>query len=195
MDLRGRAVTLVLLVGIAAAACGRDRGPVSIAVAFPQRNHPAVVLAVEEANAAGGAGGRTVRLVADTIPVLAEPIDVEIQRALALVARGPFVGVSGHGGSRGSLAAAPVYGEARVPHIVPTGTSRLLATVSPWTLPLPPNDSVEGVYSADFVRDSLRARSVVVFYVSDEYGVGLRDGVLAALRGTGVAVRRERAST
>lgn len=127
----------------------------------------------------------------DTIPTQAEPADVEIQRAQSLVAAGPLVAVVGHGGSRGSLAAAPVYNDAHVVQVVPTGTSRRLASAGPWTLPLPPNDSVEGAFIARFVRDSLRARAVVIFYVSDEYGVGLRDGIVAALAGSGVRVLRQ----
>jgi branched-chain amino acid transport system substrate-binding protein len=65
--------------------------------------------------------------------------------------------------------------------VVPTSTSRLLATAGPWTFQLPPNDSVEGAFIAAFAVTALRARRVTVFYVNDEYGAGLRDGVVAEL--------------
>ncbi|MBI1723414.1 MAG: amino acid ABC transporter substrate-binding protein [Gemmatimonadetes bacterium] len=180
---------VALLAGLT--GCGRERGPIKIGVAFPTRNAAVAFMAADEINATGGVSGRFVQIVRDTIPVEAEPADVEIQRAQSLLARGPLAGVVGHGGSRGSLAAAPVYNDAEVLQIVPTGTSRLLARAGPWTLPLPPNDSVEGAFLADFVRDRLRARSVAIFYVSDEYGVGLRDGVRAALEGGETRVARE----
>jgi branched-chain amino acid transport system substrate-binding protein len=183
----GTPLTVMLLLG----SCRNTAEPVRIGVAFPARNVPVAFMAADEINAAGGVRGRPVQIVRDTIPVSAEPADLEIQRALSIVARGPLVGVVGHGGSRGSLAAAPVYNDAKIVHIVPTGTSRLLARAGPWTFPLPPNDSIEGAFIAAFVRDVLRARTVVIFYVSDEYGVGLRDGVRAALAGSPVSVRRE----
>ncbi len=173
-----------------AAGCRASRTPIKIGVAFTGRNIAAAYLAADEINSAGGLRGRVLQLVQDTIPVAAEPADVEIQRAQRLVAAGPLVAVIGHGGSRGSLAAAPVYNDAHVVQIVPNGTSRLLARAGQWTFAMPPNDSVEGAFIARFVRDSLRARSVVLFYVSDEYGVGLRDGILAAL-GSGVRVLRD----
>jgi len=175
---------------LAVAACREPRRPIKIGVVFFNRNSPAAFMAAEEINAAGGIRGRFVQIVRDTIPTSAEPADVEIQRARSIVAQGPLA-VVGHGGSRGSLVAAPVYNDARVIQIVPTGTTRLLARAGKWTLPLPPNDSLEGAFIAAFVRDRLRASSVVIFYQSDEYGVGLRDGVAAGLAGSAVRVIRE----
>lgn len=186
--MNSRALLAFLLV---IAGCRKTAEPVRIGVAFPARNVPVAFMAADEINAAGGVRGRPVQIVRDTIPAEAEPADLEIQRALSIVARGPLVGVIGHGGSRGSLAAAPVYNDAGIVHVVPTGTSRLLARAGPWTFPLAPNDSIEGAFIAAFVRDVLRARTAVIFYVSDEYGVGLRDGVRAALAGGPVSVRRE----
>jgi ABC-type branched-subunit amino acid transport system substrate-binding protein len=181
-------VGLALALGVLS-ACRRDTRPVIIGVAFPARNAAVAFLAADDVNAAGGIAGRPLRLVRDTIPVQVEPADLEIRRAQSLVAQAP-VAVVGHGGSRGSLAAAPVYNDASIVHLVPTGTSRLLAGAGPWTLVMVPNDSVEGTFIAAFVREVLRARTVALFYVSDEYGVGLRDGVRAAL-GPGVQVVRD----
>lgn len=183
---RSRRASGILAV-VAFAACGRDRGPVTIGVVFPPTNIPMAFLAADQINAAGGIRGRPVVIVVDTIVGADEQADLEIRRARVIVRAGP-VGVIGHGGSRGSLAAAPVYNEAHVVQLVPTGTSRLLAQAGPWTLALPPNDSVEGAFIARFVTDRLHARSVAILYVNDEYGSGLRDGVLAGLRPAGVRV-------
>jgi len=183
--IRGAVGTLFVA---ALAACGRERGPVNIGVVFPPANTPLAFLAADQINAAGGIHGRPVVIVPDTIADVAEPADLEIRRARSIVGRAKVVGVVGHGGSRGSLAAAPVYNEARVVELVPTGTSRLLALAGPWTLALPPNDSVEGAFIARFVRDRFRARTVAIFYINDEYGIGLRDGLLAAFGKSGVRV-------
>lgn len=167
---------------LAAAGCRREPPePIRIAVAFPTRNAAVAFMAADEINARGGVRGALIQIIRDTIPTEAEPADVEIRRAESIVAQRPLA-VVGHGGSRGSLAAAPVYNQARVVHIVPTGTSRLLRGAGRWTFALPPDDSAEGAFIARFLRDRVGARRVAVFYVNDEYGVGLRDGVRAALR-------------
>ena len=114
--------------------------------------------------------------------------DVEVQRANAIARLPGLVAVVGHGGSRSSLAAAPVYNEAGVVQIVPNGTSRLLRNAGPWTFRLAADDSVEGAFIGRFVAEKLGARRVSIFYQNDEYGLGLRDGVAAELARRGVAV-------
>ncbi len=111
----------------------------------------------------------------------------EVAFAEALVAIPHLAVVVGHLSSRGSLLAAPIYGEARIPFIVPTSTSRRLGRTGPWTFQLAPDDSEEGAFIAAFALDRLAARRATIFYlVTDEYGIGLRDGVVTALRARGV---------
>jgi branched-chain amino acid transport system substrate-binding protein len=162
---------------------------VRIGVAYPSPNAPTAFLAADEINATGGIRGRRLQLVVDTITSSFEPTDLEIQRAQRLVGQA-VVAVAGHGGSRGSLAAAPVYNAARIVQLVPIGTSRLLRESGPWTLRMAPDDSIEGAFLARFACDSLSARNVVLFHMSDEYGFGIRRGVEAALAERGVRVRR-----
>ncbi len=89
--------------------------------------------------------------------------------------------------SRATLLAAPVYAERGIPLIAPTATSSLLGTLGPWVFQLAPDDQAEGAFMAEFALDRLHARRVTVFYLlSDEYGLGLRDGVVRALRRRGV---------
>ena len=187
--LRRAVAALALAAGVA--GCRPSREPVRIGLVFPGDFSPVTSLVSDAVNAAGGVRGRMLAVVRDTLPgadwVLAE---TDIRRARSVVYLG-VTAVVGHAGSRASLAAAQVYSESRVVQVVPTGTSRLLAGAGGWTFPLPPNDSVEGHFIASFVRERLRARTVVVFYVNDEYGIGLRDGVRAAFAGTGVRVLRE----
>ena len=95
------------------------------------------------------------------------------------------VAVVGHTGSRDALLGAVVYNSRSVPQVVPNATSSHLAEVGPWTFTLVPNDSVEGAFIADYAIDSLHAARVSVLFLGDEYGIGLRDGVRAALRKRG----------
>jgi ABC-type branched-subunit amino acid transport system substrate-binding protein len=75
-----------------------------------------------------------------------------------------------------------------VVQVVPTGTSRTLRDAGPFTFLLAPNDSVEGAAIGRFVADSLKAQTVTLIYITDEYGYGLRDGVMTALEELGVEV-------
>lgn len=104
----------------------------------------------------------------------------EVRRAAEL-ARVPGVTVVvGHVGSRATLLAAPIYGDAGIPVVVPTATSRRLKTAGVHVFTMAPDDSLEGEFIVDFVRRSLGAASVTIVYAPDEYGLGVRAGVEAA---------------
>lgn len=118
--------------------------------------------------------------------LLSDAPDTEVERAQELLRMPGLVAVVGHSGSRGSLVSAPLYNAARVPQVVPTGTSRLLRGAGPWTFSLAPDDSVEGSFMVRFARERLGARRVTVLYTNDEYGTGLRDGIELELRRLGL---------
>lgn len=184
-DLRGALLCLVLLV----AACRRAPTTVLIGYAFPIWG-TATVQAARDAIAAwppAARGGPAIDIVYDS-GASGDPPDVEVLRAQRLVDLPGLVAVVGHGGSRGSLTAAPIYNAAGVPQVVPTSTSRLLAAAGPWTFTLAPNDSIEGAFIGAFVAERLGARRVTVFYLNEEYGAGLRDGVVAELGRRGVVL-------
>jgi branched-chain amino acid transport system substrate-binding protein len=133
------------------------------------------------------ADGAAIRIVYDSI-IQGDPPDVEVMRAQRIAETPNLIAVVGHGGSRGSLAAAPIYAAAGIPQIVPTGTSRLLRQAGPWAFMLAPDDSTEGALIGRFTAERLGARRVLLFFTNDEYGVGLRDGVAAELAARDVAV-------
>ena len=176
---------LALLAGV---SCRRAAGPVYVGLVLSRDFGDPARLAADEVNAVGGVRGRRLVVVVDSLPPgTPEGRSADVVRAQSVL-RQPVVAVLGHDGSRASLIAAPVYGAARVVQLVPTGTSRLLASAGPWTFALAPNDSVEGRFIATFVRDRLRAATVLTFFNSDSYGIGLRDGVRAGMAEAGVRV-------
>ncbi|HXE56820.1 MAG TPA: ABC transporter substrate-binding protein [Gemmatimonadales bacterium] len=183
---RGLAARAAWLLALALVACANDSRPVAIGYAFPLSGRD-VVAVVRDELAALRPDRPAFRIVFDSV-VPGDPADVEVERAERFAAMADLIGVVGHAGSRGSLAAAPVYNEFEVPQIVPTATSRLLSGIGPWTFPLVPNDSIEGEFIGEFTAVRLGARRVTVFYINDEYGTGLRDGVTSALDRRGVAV-------
>lgn len=105
----------------------------------------------------------------------------EVDKAIQFAADPRIVGVVGPSSSREALQTAPVYRNAGLPNIVPTATSRLLRSASPWTFMLAADDSVQGEFIGSFVADRLGSRTALLFYVADEYGLGLAIGVRAAL--------------
>lgn len=171
-----------------AQGCARQRERAVIGDAFAIAGPPTVQVARSEIAAWDSSRAPAVSIVVQPQGLAGDPVDVEVERAQRLVAIPDLVGVVGHGGSRASLAAAPVYNAAHVPQIVPTGTSRLLKRAGRWTFMLAPDDSVEGAFIARFVTERLAARRISVFFVRDEYGFGLRDGLVAGLRLRGLKV-------
>src|SRR5262249_23045674 len=96
--------------------------------------------------------------------------------------------VVGHSGSRGSVAAAGIYNRAGIRPGAPVATSRELSAGHPWTYALVPDDSLEGSFIAAYVDTALSARRAFLLYHNDEYGVGIRDGVVAELTKRGIKV-------
>lgn len=110
----------------------------------------------------------------------------EVDRALHFARVPDVVGVVGPGGSRQALQTAPVYRDAGVPNIVPTSTSTRLRDAGPWTFTMAANDSLQGEFIGDFVAARLGSRAALLFYLPDEYGVGLASGTAAALDRRGI---------
>lgn len=99
-----------------------------------------------------------------------------------------LVGVVGHRDSRSTLVVGPLYRDAGIPLVVPNATSRAIAGLGPRVFRLVPDDAEEGAFLARVAAEGLGARSVTVFHVGDEYGVGIRDGVVAAAVEAGIRV-------
>jgi branched-chain amino acid transport system substrate-binding protein len=173
----GRMAGLALLTGL---AC-RDGAPGVIGDAYTrERGRPSMADVIEVA--LDSLPGQPPIRITRWEPQPGDDIERLPAQAAAFAATPGLVGVVGHAGSRDALVATSVYNARRIPHIVPNATSRRLAAAGPWTFTLVPNDSIEGEFLARFAVDSMHARRVSIWYVGDEYGVGLRDGVAAGLR-------------
>ena len=98
--------------------------------------------------------------------------------AATFVARPEVAVVVGPSNSRHALVTAPAYNAAGLAQIVPSATSRRLRGAGPATFTLAPDDSVEGEFLARFAAATLGARRALIFYVNDEYGEGLRAGIV-----------------
>jgi branched-chain amino acid transport system substrate-binding protein len=169
---------IVLVAAIAlAAACGGD--PIRIGLAGPfgepraESMRRAAELAVREINDSGGVRGRPLELVV-------EDDQGSTERAI-LVARRfrddpSIVAVIGHLASGTTLAAAPVYNDARngLPAISPSASSPALTAAGPYTFRVCPTDLVHGGRLAAWAVDQLGATRAAVIYLNDDYGRGVR---------------------
>jgi len=176
-----------LLVAVAVLACGGSPEPSVIGLAYMpgSRNVEAARLAASDL--AETSRGRPIRLFIDSA-FTADSAPVEVRRAERLAAIPQLMAVIGPSNSRGALAAAPVYNAAGVTQINPQATSHLLAKLDGRMLPMIPDDSIEGDFIAQFVRQIPGAHSVSIYFANDEYGIGLREGVETALATLGMRV-------
>lgn len=199
--LRGRAVPCrrwrvlisVLMAGVL--ACSRDRGPAVIGVSI-LLGRPSVADVAQEVLDSSPGAPPLIQIVVDSgrpIPAgdSTSALASAVMIAERMVALPGLVGVVGHAGSRDALIAAPTYNRSGIPLIVPTATSMLLAESGEWTFMLAPSDSIEGELIGRFADEQLGARNVTLFYVTDEYGTGLRLGAARALRARGINILDE----
>lgn len=176
-------IIVLLAIGATVTVLTVRRRPV---VGFAYTRPSAVYL--DLARAALEARGTAVpRFLYDSMAAT-ETSDSALAFASALVLRSDVAVVVGPSNSRHALATAPAYNAAGLAQIVPSATSRRLRTAGPSTFTLAPDDSVEGEFLAQFAWKELGARRALLFYVNDEYGEGLRAGIVAAFTALGGTV-------
>jgi branched-chain amino acid transport system substrate-binding protein len=150
-----------------------------------------VILAFEEANAAGGVLGRPVELVlADNQSKTGESATI----AKKFVSRDKVVAVLGANMSMHSLEAAPVFQNAKVPMIAITSTAPRVTEMGDYIFRVCFIDPFQGTALAKFAHDTLQLKRVaVITSVNNAYSVGLSKNFrekFTALGGTVVAEQR-----
>lgn len=131
-------------------------------------------------SAARGRGAVCFRLDGLTSYEELDQPDAEVALAERVAADPSVIAVVGQSGSRGSLAAAPVYARAGIPQIVPTATNGQLRVAGPWTFVLVPPESAQAQFLAAAL-DSLRLQRVTLIYSGESYGEGLNAAMVPAL--------------
>ncbi len=178
------------------ACSGASSGPIVLGLAGPFSQprgvsmRRAADLAVKEINARGGIRGRPLelRIMDDS----GRP-DLAIRIAQQLVDDPTVVAVIGHLNSSASLAAGPIYGEARRPvvMITPSASSPDLSGINPFVFRACPSDLSHGAQLARYARHMLNARRVALMYLDDDYGRGLRHSFAGEFKRLGGEVIEE----
>lgn len=179
-SLRRRILPPLLTIGLA--ACDLSGGERAV-VGFAYTQSSAMYVALADS---------TFRARGQVAPVILydslspqESSDDALTFAATLIGRRDVAVVVGPSNSRHALATAPAYNAVGLPQIVPSATNRRLREAGPYTHLLAPDDSVEGEYLARFARHALHARRAILFYVNDEYGEGLRSGIVSTFAAQG----------
>lgn len=167
----------LLLAGLLLAACV-ERHPPAIGLVLGDSFLDAARLAFEDLDRdSAGLGVDTVLLFersSDAGPAL--------ELAEQVVSTPGVVAVVGHSNSAASLAAAPVYGDARIVQIAPTSTSVLYSQAGPFSFRLVPPDDAQAQFLVRAIRTRYpRGARIAVLYVNDDYGRGLHDAVGAGI--------------
>jgi branched-chain amino acid transport system substrate-binding protein len=153
---------------------GGERSRIGIAtnLAFAE----AAGLAVADAQAEWG------ELPADTVMAIESftRAAVAIQSATALAAAGVDA-IVGHSSSAASLASAPVYNQNHVVQLSPQSSASAYSEAGPFSFRLVPPDDRQGEFIAQSLRAMPGIERVVVMYVNDDYGRGLRTTLMEAL--------------
>ncbi|MBI2517635.1 MAG: ABC transporter substrate-binding protein [Opitutae bacterium] len=130
-----------------------------------------VILAVEEANAAGGVLGKKIELlIEDNQSKQGESATI----AKKFVSRDKVVAVLGGNISNHSLEAAPVYQTAKIPMIAITSTNPRVTEIGNYIFRVCFIDPFQGAALAKFARDTLKLQRVAILTsVNNAYSVGL----------------------
>jgi branched-chain amino acid transport system substrate-binding protein len=173
------------------------KGEVTVFVAAPLSGFQAeggqtvvggVRLAAEQINRAGGLLGYRVKVVAVDDEADSE-VAVQVAEAVKeAIARGERVlGVVGHYNSGQTLAAMEIYKDLPVVVITPT-SSDVSITQKGYRnfFRVNATDAAQAPAVARFLVETLHARRIAVVHADNEYGRGLRQEMLAALKALGL---------
>lgn len=138
---------------------------------FGKSSHEGTLMAIEEANAAGGVlGKKLVLLTEDTQSKAGEPATVVNK----LISRDGVVGILGEVASSRSLEAAPICQQNKIPMVSPSSTNPKVTEVGDYIFRVCFIDPFQGTVMANFATKTLKATKVAIFTdVKSDYSKGL----------------------
>lgn len=194
-------IIILLLLGLLGLVSCRTppqpKGEVIVYVAAPLSGWQAdggqtvvggVRLMAERLNASGGLLGYRVKVLAMDDEADSE-VAIEVAEEIRAAVQGGerVVGIVGHYNSGQTLAAMEIYKDLPLIVVTPTASDVSL-TRKGYTnfFRVNATDAAQGPADARFLVEKLGARRIAVVHADNEYGRGLRNELVAALKGLGV---------
>jgi branched-chain amino acid transport system substrate-binding protein len=177
--------------GTSASSGGSGSGPIKIAVvdaqsgqdsSLGQWEYKGVKLAVKQANARGGVGGR--KIVLTLFDDQGDPtVSADIARR---VATGGFVAVFGTAESADTIAMAPILQRAKIPAITSGQSPKMAALHDPRLFLNTPTSITYDSTLANYLVKTKGYKSIAMITNNDAYGQGEHDAFKADLAALGV---------
>ena len=143
------------------------------------------LLKAEEINAQGGINGRKVEIILED--ELCDP--KEAATVATKLASDPDVFmVVGHLCSSASLAALPIYKEAKLCAISPASTNINLGKSSPYYFRNVYKDDFQGLFLAKYAKDVKGYNNVAIFYEMNDYSIGLMNAFMKQAKKNGIRI-------
>ncbi len=143
-----------------------------------------IVMAIEDINAAGGVLGK--KLVFETVDTASDPgkARAAIQRALddkPTVIFGPVFSGSVN-------ATLPMTNEAQIPQIIGGEAANITSQGSKYIFRTSFGQNVSMPKIANYLRDGVKAKSLAIVYVNNDFGKGGRNAIMKELESRGIKV-------
>ena len=190
---------LLLIWGLVACGTPQPKGEVLVYVAVPlsgfQANGGQTVLGganlkARQINQAGGVSGYTIKVVGmDDESDSDVAVEVANQVKSDLAEGKKIVAVIGHYNSGQTLAAMEIYKDLSILVITPTASEVSITQKGyPNFFRVNANDITQGRIDAEFLVKELNAKKIAVVHNDTEYGIGLKDQIVKALKDLGAEV-------
>jgi branched-chain amino acid transport system substrate-binding protein len=145
----------------------------------------AALLKGEEINAAGGINGKKVEIVLED--ELCDP--KEAATVATKLANDPKVTiVVGHLCSSATLAALPIYRDAKLPAISPASTNVSIGKMSPFYFRNVYRDDFQGLFLAKYAKFIKNYKKVAIFYEVNDYSMGLMLAFMKEAKELGIKI-------
>lgn len=182
----GSVVALALVAGCG----GRSPQRPVIGVAYPSWSAPYIAEAESTLRREWGDTAALPRYLYDTLRI-PETADRTVEWTQLLLHEPGLAVIVGPSASHTALAVAPAIGAASIPELIPNATSRHLDQAGPWAFRLVADDSVEAAFLAEQLAARRSYRRVLLLFVNDAYGQGLRSALHDALPRAGLSLTAE----
>ena len=133
----------------------------------------AVEIGVEEINAAGGIGGRTLEVVYEDSQCTPAKSSSAINK---LISVDKVVAILGDTCSSATLAISPIAEQAKVPLISYASTAAKVTDAGDFIFRTVPSDIFQSSFAAKYAFEKLGKKKAAIVYVNNDWGVGLEKG-------------------